>query len=191
MRRRNKKLKKSPTNNSSSSLNSSTTSSSNKSDQVINTSKIKTEYIENATNPIGRKITRSVSRNNTDDGSKSDEFDLLIKKEEIKTESDSNSESLNAVIEDESSTQTHITDNVNQISSTSSSVSSTPSTELENTYLFIELKLISIDIKCNNYEKLEQKYLCIDSKALVKHIKKYIIKKMSIDENLFEVSFGL
>jgi hypothetical protein len=56
-------------------------------------------------------------------------------------------------------------------------------------FLFIELKLISIDIKCVDYEKLEQRFLCVDSKASIEQIKKFIVKKMNILEDCFEVTY--
>lgn len=55
-------------------------------------------------------------------------------------------------------------------------------------FLFIELKLISIDIKCVDYEKLEQRFLCVDSKASIEHVKKFILKKMNILADFFEVT---
>lgn len=56
-------------------------------------------------------------------------------------------------------------------------------------FIFIELKLISIDIKCGDYDKLEQRFLCVDSKASIEHVKKFIAKKMNILEDFFEVFF--
>ena len=58
---------------------------------------------------------------------------------------------------------------------------------VDNKFLFIELKLISIDSKCVDYEKLEQRFLCVDAKALIEQVKKFILKKMNINEDSFEV----
>ena len=58
-------------------------------------------------------------------------------------------------------------------------------------FIFIELQLISIDIKCSDYEKLEQRFLCVDSKASIEHVKKFIAKKMNILEDFFEVFFKI
>jgi hypothetical protein len=56
-------------------------------------------------------------------------------------------------------------------------------------YLFIELKLISIDAKCIDYMPLEQRFLCINSaNSLTSHIEKFIINKMKLNNQLFDVS---
>lgn len=57
----------------------------------------------------------------------------------------------------------------------------------DSSFLFVELKLISIDYKCIDYSQLMQKFLCINSNASVEHIKKYIAKNMNILDDLFEV----
>lgn len=57
----------------------------------------------------------------------------------------------------------------------------------ESTFLFVELKQISIDYKCVDYSQLIQKFLCINSNASANHIKKFITKNMNILEDLFEV----
>lgn len=62
-------------------------------------------------------------------------------------------------------------------------------TSNESSFLFVELKLISIDYKCVQYSNLNQKFLCIDAKASINHIKKFIAKKMNILEDSFEVTF--
>lgn len=59
----------------------------------------------------------------------------------------------------------------------------------DDSFLFVELKLISIDQKCSNYKKISQKFLCVNSNAVVDHLKKLIFKKMMIDENCFEIAF--
>lgn len=63
-----------------------------------------------------------------------------------------------------------------------------PITSMDSSFLFVELKLISIDYKCVRYSNLIQKFLCINTKASVHHIKKFIAKNMNILEDLFEVS---
>ena len=59
-------------------------------------------------------------------------------------------------------------------------------------YLFIELKLISIDAKCVDYFPLEQRFLCLNSaNSLIRHLEKFIINKMKLNDQLFEVRFGI
>ena len=65
------------------------------------------------------------------------------------------------------------------------------SSESSASFLYIELKLISIDSKCVDYERLEERFLCVDAKAHVEHIKKFILNKMNIGESLFEVNIRL
>jgi hypothetical protein len=60
-------------------------------------------------------------------------------------------------------------------------------TSTESTFLFVELKLISIDYKCVQYSNLIQKFLCINSDACIHHINKFIAKNMNIIDDLFEV----
>jgi len=57
----------------------------------------------------------------------------------------------------------------------------------ESTFLFVELKLISIDYKCVQFSNLIQKFLCINSNACIHHINKFIAKNMNIIDDLFEV----
>jgi hypothetical protein len=61
-------------------------------------------------------------------------------------------------------------------------------TEKNPKYLFIELKLISIDSKCADYEKLQERFLCVDSNALIDQVKKFIVQKMNIAEEFFEIA---
>lgn len=63
------------------------------------------------------------------------------------------------------------------------------SSNTTNSYLFIELKLISIDTSCVQYTKLSQNFLCINSNANASHLKSFLLKKMSISHDLFEVMF--
>ena len=58
------------------------------------------------------------------------------------------------------------------------------------TFLIVELKLISIDNKCINHIKLVENFLCINSNATINHLRKFIIKKMKITENFFDVNFN-
>ena len=54
-------------------------------------------------------------------------------------------------------------------------------------FLFVELKLISIDNKCKNFKKLTQTFLCLNANAHVEHIQKLIFKKMMLSDKFFEV----
>jgi hypothetical protein len=57
-------------------------------------------------------------------------------------------------------------------------------------YLFIELKLISIDAKCVDYKRLDQKFLCINAaNSLTSHLQKFIVNKMNLNDHLFEVNY--
>lgn len=60
-------------------------------------------------------------------------------------------------------------------------------TESEATFLFIELRLISVDQKCQDYKKLRKKFLCVSSSATVDHLQQLIYKKMKLPENCFEI----
>ncbi len=57
----------------------------------------------------------------------------------------------------------------------------------DQTYLCLELKMISIDQNCIGYRKLTEPFLCVSSGALVDHVTRLIYKKMTISEELFEV----
>lgn len=57
----------------------------------------------------------------------------------------------------------------------------------DSTFLFVELKLISIDNKCKNFKKLTQTFLCLNANALIEHIQKLIYKKMMLSDSFFEV----
>ena len=61
-------------------------------------------------------------------------------------------------------------------------------TSIESSFLFVELKLISIDFKCIHYSNLAQKFLCINTIASIHQIKKFIAKNMNILEDFFEVT---
>lgn len=56
------------------------------------------------------------------------------------------------------------------------------------TFIFVQLKLISVDASCL-YDKLENNCLCISSDACASHIKKFIYKKMNITQSLYDVIF--
>lgn len=77
----------------------------------------------------------------------------------------------------------------NSLSSESNSVCDMSS--VEETFLFVELKLISIDQSCLEYKKLTQNFLCVNSNAQVDHLKKLIVKKMGFPEDLYDVSWWL
>lgn len=75
----------------------------------------------------------------------------------------------------------------NSLSSDSNSVCDMSS--VDETFLFVELKLISIDQSCLDYKKLTQKFLCVNSSAQVDHLKKLIVKKMGFPEDFYDVSW--
>lgn len=56
------------------------------------------------------------------------------------------------------------------------------------TYIFVQLKLISVDASCL-YDKLKQNFLCISSDACASHLKSFIYKKMNVSQSLYDVSF--
>jgi hypothetical protein len=59
----------------------------------------------------------------------------------------------------------------------------------DTTFLCVELKLISIDKKCVDYKMLNKRFLCINSTAILDHLKKFIVKKMNICDVKFEVIY--
>jgi hypothetical protein len=77
------------------------------------------------------------------------------------------------------------------LKSPSASMSSTSSSSSTESYIFVEMNLISIDKKCQNYKELPNKFLCINSNALVNHIYKHIRNKMQIHDDLFEVNIHI
>ncbi len=90
----------------------------------------------------------------------------------------------NESFSNEDTTSSSISTNSNEINLVKSGNNSNKSN-----YLFIELKLISIDAKCVDYTPLEQRFLCIESDgSLTRHIEKFIINKMKLNNELFEVS---
>lgn len=59
--------------------------------------------------------------------------------------------------------------------------------ESEATFLFVELRLISVDQNCQEYQKLTKKFLCVSAAAMVDHLKILISKKMKLPENFFDI----
>ncbi|RNA29634.1 hypothetical protein BpHYR1_012362 [Brachionus plicatilis] len=53
-------------------------------------------------------------------------------------------------------------------------------------YIFIQLKLTSVDASCL-YDKLDQNFLCISSDACASHVKAFIYKKMKVSQSLYDV----
>ncbi|CAF0909334.1 unnamed protein product [Brachionus calyciflorus] len=94
-----------------------------------------------------------------------------------------------------SSTQDHsdrllIVDESNDVLHNEYSCSSSNSTSNcsdKKSYLFVELKLISVDKKCSSYKKLEKDFLCIGSEANASHVKSYLNKKTNISPTSFDV----
>jgi hypothetical protein len=85
--------------------------------------------------------------------------------------------------------ETNFNEEIKSLSSEQSIETANASTEQENiSYLFVELKMTSIDKKCTNYKDLSNRFLCVDSNASLDHLRQLIIKKMLIPQDLFEVS---
>ena len=61
----------------------------------------------------------------------------------------------------------------------------------DEVYLCVELKLISIDQRCVDYNLLNEPFLCVSSSALVDHLSRLLVKKMKISEEFFEVGLKL
>ena len=165
MKRKNKKTQKTkektPTNSTESDKTGSEKEQSRKS--------IKTESFEQEANNIDADIENSSNSNKTDEMSSD-----LNGTESIKLEKTDDSQSSGSYAAEEKK-------------SFSDSNSMCDMTNVDETFLFVELKLISIEQSCLNYKKLTQKFLCINSNALVDHLKKLIVKKMSLPGEFYEV----
>lgn len=98
-----------------------------------------------------------------------------------KQSTNSNSDTNDRLIIDEQSRST-----ISDSSQDNLQITSFPSTS--NSYLFIELKLISIDFSCTGYNQLSQNHLCLNSNATASHLKSFIHKKTAISQDIFEVN---
>lgn len=67
-------------------------------------------------------------------------------------------------------------------------LSNFPTIVSAKTYIFVQLKLISVDSSCL-YDRLENNCLCISSDACASHIKTFIYKKMNVSQSLYDVIF--